>query len=62
MVTIDFLNPHILVTLFAITMMIIAGIFGDSSKSTAWMFFLGPIALFGLVIYWSIILILTFLN
>lgn len=60
MITIDFLNPHVLVTLFAILVMIVAFVFGDSSKSTAWMFFLGPIALFSLVIYWAVVLVISF--
>lgn len=55
MITIDLYNPHVIVTLIAI-LMILASVYGDSSKSTAWMFFLGPLAFFALLIYWLFVL------
>ena len=56
MITIDLYNPHVIVTLIAIILMIVASVYGDSEKSTAWMFFLGPIAFFLLLIYWLFVL------
>ncbi len=56
MITINLFNPHTIVTLIAIVLMIIASVYGDSEKSTAWMFFLGPIAFFLLLIYWLFVL------
>jgi len=56
MITIDLYNPHLIVTVIAIILMIIASVYGDSEKSTAWMFFLGPIAFFALLIYWLFVL------
>lgn len=56
MITIDLYNPHLIVTVIAIILMIIASVYGDSEKSTAWMFFLGPLAFFALLIYWLFVL------
>lgn len=56
MITIDLYNPHVIVTLIAIVLMILASAYGDSEKSTAWMFFLGPLAFFALLIYWLFVL------
>jgi hypothetical protein len=52
---------NIAVTLFCVILVHLADRFGDSSKPTAWMFFLGPIGLFGLVIFWAIRLFCYFL-
>jgi FtsH-binding integral membrane protein len=56
MITIDLYNPHVIVTFIAIVLMILASVYGDSEKSTAWMFFLGPLAFFALLIYWLFVL------
>jgi len=56
MITIDLFSPHTIVTLIAIILMILASVYGDSGKSTAWMFFLGPLAFFALLIYWLFVL------
>jgi hypothetical protein len=58
MITINLLGANFLVTIACIILMIIAGAYGDSSKKTAWMFFLGPVALTILVCYWAIQLIM----
>ena len=56
MITINLYSPHVIVTLIAIIIMILSSIYGDSEKSTAWMFFLGPLAFFALLIYWLFVL------
>lgn len=45
----------ILVTALSFLLVYLADKFGDSEKKTAWMFFLGPIGVFTLVIYWLFI-------
>ncbi len=56
--TINLSTTDITITLLCILIMLLASIYGDSSKKTAWMFFLYPIGLIGLISYWIIILIL----
>jgi hypothetical protein len=51
-------TSEIIVTLFCLLLIILANKFGDSSKNTAWMFFLGPIGLFIFVVYWFMKIVL----
>ena len=51
--TISLTTSEIIVTLFCLLLIILAK-YGDSEKKTAWMFFLGPIGLITLVVYWLI--------
>ena len=57
--TISLTNSDIIVTLISLLLIILANKFGDSSKKTAWMFFLGPIGLFIFIIYWGLKIVLT---
>lgn len=52
--TISLTTSEIIVTLFCLLLIILANKYGDSEKKTAWMFFLGPIGLITLVVYWLI--------
>ena len=45
-------TSDIIISLFCLLLIILANKFGDSSKNTAWMFFLYPIGLFTLIVYW----------
>jgi hypothetical protein len=45
---------NLIFTSIFIFLVYLADKFGDSSKSTSWMFFLGPIGVFGLTIFWLI--------
>jgi apolipoprotein N-acyltransferase len=45
----------VIVTIICLLLVYLADKFGDSSKKTAWMFFLGPIGVFTLTIYWLFI-------
>jgi hypothetical protein len=56
MITIDLTHLHVIVTLLFLLLMFLGNRFGDSEKSTAWMFFLIPLAIFLYVIYWTVIL------
>lgn len=55
-ITIDLLSTNSIVTISCIVIMILGQIFGDSGKSTGWMFFLIPIAAVVLMLYWLFIL------
>ena len=57
--TISLTNSDIIVTSICLLLIILASEFGDSSKKTAWMFFLGPIGLFILILYWGLKIVLT---
>jgi hypothetical protein len=51
----------IAVTLFCVLLVYLADTFGDSEKPTAWMFFLGPIGLYGLAGFWLSRLVFIFI-
>lgn len=56
-VSIDLMHPHVLVTIAMIFLLYLSIKFGDSEKSTAWMFFLAPIGLVFYGIYWVSVLV-----
>ena len=55
-ITIDLLSTNSIVTILCILTMIIGFIFGDSGKSTGWMFFLIPFGFIIMFMYWLYIL------
>jgi hypothetical protein len=51
-------NEEIIIPLCCLAIIYLAFKFGDSEKSTAWMFFLGQIAFITLIVYWLIKLLI----
>jgi len=47
----------IIVSLICIILILLGSIYGDSSKKTAWMFFLSPVGLIVLIFYWISVLV-----
>lgn len=56
-VSVDLTHPHVIVTIAMIFLLYLSIKFGDSEKSTAWMFFLAPIGLFLYGLYWVSVLV-----
>ena len=52
---------NIAVTLFCVLLVYLADTFGDSKKTTSWMFFLGPIGIYGLIVFWIARLVFIFI-
>ena len=55
-ITIDFLSANSIVTISCIVFIVLGIVFGNSEKKTARMFFLLPIFLFILIMYWVFVL------
>jgi hypothetical protein len=52
--TINLTASETIVTLLCLLLILLANKYGDSSKKTAPLFFLGPISFITLVVYWLI--------